>query len=204
MARKGVRETDGLEDSGDTADMDQPKIEVPLAQLLSRPGNKIDVPVTLAFAGGFAATVDSSVADSLDGELVVEAQQSGLTVTGDLTLSWQGVCRRCLDDVSDPIALAISEIYEAEAVEGETYPLVGDTVNLAPMLREASLLALPLAPLCRDDCVGPAPDVFPTGPPEPTDAEPKGDPRWAALDALTFGDEKETAEHEPDGSGDAT
>ncbi len=49
------------------------------------------------------------------------------------------------------------------------------------------LLALPLAPLCAEGCLGPAPDEFPTGQPS-AEAEPPRDPRWAALDDLSFED----------------
>ena len=34
-------------------------------------------------------------------------------------------------------------------------------IDLEPMVRDAVLLALPLAPLCADDCPGPAPDAVP-------------------------------------------
>src|SRR5690606_40148714 len=43
------------------------------------------------------------------------------------------------------------------------WPIEGEEIDLAEVAREALLLALPLAPLCRDDCTGPAPDAFPTG-----------------------------------------
>ena len=49
---------------------------------------------------------------------------------------------------------------------------------------------LPLSPLCRDECAGPDPQRFPASvveDPDP-DAEPVGDPRWAALSELTFDD----------------
>ena len=88
----------------------------------------------------------------------------------------------------------VREVFEPRPVEGETYPLADDTVDLEPMVRDAVLLALPLAPLCGDDCLGPAPDVFPAvvegdGPVDDGDreaAEPPADPRWAALDELRF------------------
>jgi uncharacterized metal-binding protein YceD (DUF177 family) len=56
------------------------------------------------------------------------------------------------------------------------------------------MLTLPLAPLCSDDCKGPAPDVFPAViegdevPAEPAapSGEAPADPRWAALDGLRF------------------
>jgi uncharacterized protein len=76
-------------------------------------------------------------------------------------------------------------VFEVRPVDGETYPIEGDEVDLEPVVRDAALLHLPLAPLCRPDCEGPAPDVFPTrveG--DATDDEPARDPRWAALDEL--------------------
>jgi uncharacterized protein len=78
-------------------------------------------------------------------------------------------------------------VFEASPVEGETFPLVGEQVDLAPMLREALALGLPLAPLCADDCAGPAPEAHPVRVPDDAagDARPT-DPRWAALDELRF------------------
>ena len=70
-------------------------------------------------------------------------------------------------------------------VDGETYPLEGDEVDLEPVVRDAVLLTLPLAPLCRPDCAGPAPTSSRWSWParSPADA-PTRDPRWAALDEL--------------------
>ncbi|HEY4376689.1 MAG TPA: YceD family protein, partial [Acidimicrobiales bacterium] len=70
--------------------------------------------------------------------------------------------------------------------DGETFPLEGDHLDLGPMVHDTVLLALPLAPLCGPDCLGPAPDEFPTTVAADPDgpAEPARDPRWAALDDL--------------------
>ncbi len=38
--------------------------------------------------------------------------------------------------------------------DDEAYPLEHDFVDLAPLARDAILLDLPLAPLCREDCKG--------------------------------------------------
>jgi len=73
-------------------------------------------------------------------------------------------------------------------VEGETYLLAENEVDLEPMVRETVLLNLPVAPLCSEDCAGPDPDRFPTTvvvEPDP-DEPPPADPRWAALSEITF------------------
>ena len=53
------------------------------------------------------------------------------------------------------------------ANRGETWPIRDQRIDLAPAAREAAMLALPLAPLCAEDCAGPVPDRFPTGPAAP-------------------------------------
>ena len=39
-------------------------------------------------------------------------------------------------------------------LDEDTYPLEGDQLDLRPLVRDALLLELPLAPLCREDCRG--------------------------------------------------
>jgi uncharacterized protein len=70
--------------------------------------------------------------------------------------------------------------------DDEEYHLDGDLLDLEPVLRDAVVLALPMSPLCRDDCPGlcvecgvPLDDA---GPGHTHDASP--DPRWAALEQL--------------------
>jgi uncharacterized protein len=74
---------------------------------------------------------------------------------------------------------------------GDAYPLGGDEADVEPIVRDAVLLAIPLSPLCSEDCAGPDPERFPaatlgSGEAEgdDLDAAPVADPRWAALDAL--------------------
>jgi uncharacterized protein len=69
--------------------------------------------------------------------------------------------------------------------EAETYPLAGDTLDLAPMARDAVLLELPLAPLCREDCVGLCPTCGADRNEQPCDCDQLlANPAWAALDSL--------------------
>lgn len=122
----------------------------------------------------------------------VEAVAGGFVARGRIGGAWAGECRRCLEDVSGPLDAPFQEVFEAAPVEGETWPAVDDRIDLAPAVREAALLALPLAPLCSSDCPGPEPDRFPTGPAASAasglDSDPGAgrDSRWAALDQLTF------------------
>jgi uncharacterized protein len=81
----------------------------------------------------------------------------------------------------------VREVYERHPTEGETYPLDGDEVDLEPLLRDAVLLALPIAPLCDEACGGPEPEAYRVASAASGAADEPGrpaDPRWAALDQL--------------------
>jgi uncharacterized protein len=119
-------------------------------------------------------------------EGVLEAIEGGITLLGHLRAPWVGACRRCLDDVTGDLDVELSEVFEARPTPGETYPIDGDDIDLEPVVRDAVLLHLPLAPLCREDCRGPAPEALPVVVEGDTQEgeEPRGDPRWAALDVL--------------------
>lgn len=79
----------------------------------------------------------------------------------------------------------------------DLYEIDGDDLDLEPMARDAVLLELPLAPLCRAECRGLCPKcgadlnlAASSVPPESGEpghacsCEPDVDPRWSALDAL--------------------
>ena len=121
-------------------------------------------------------------------DLELEAVSNGIVATGMVRAPWVGECRRCLLPVMGVSEAKVQEIFEPDPTEGETYLLGNEVVDLEPMVRDAVLLALPLAPLCAEDCKGPAPEEFPTGPAGVTEegAEPPADPRWAALAELDF------------------
>jgi uncharacterized protein len=97
-------------------------------------------------------------------DAVFEVAGKAIIVTGTVASPWVGECRRCLGPVTGDLEVAVREVYEPpprlgdepseEMEEAETYPLAGDTLDLSPLARDALLLELPLAPLCRADCAG--------------------------------------------------
>lgn len=169
-------------------------LRIGVLELRRRPGTERDVTVStpLPDLGITSARVPDGAEVVVDATL--EAIEGGVTVSGTVTAPWEGECRRCLEPVTGTVEAPLSEVFEPHPTEGETYPLEGDEVDLEPVVRDAVLLGLPLAPLCREDCPGPAPDAFPTtvegeGPEaEAGDEEPPRDPRWAALDELRLDD----------------
>jgi uncharacterized protein len=165
------------------------QLEIHVADLLRHLGSRLDVEADAVLPG--LTTSTAAVPDGAEVHVVasVESTASGsVSVTGQVRAPWVGECRRCLRAVDGALTADVAEVFETSPVEGETYPLVDELVDLEPMVRDAVLLALPLAPLCTDDCRGPRPDDFPVEPvaDEPAaDAPPARDPRWAALDQLS-------------------
>ncbi|MCD9624965.1 YceD family protein [Rhabdothermincola salaria] len=168
---------------------------VPIAELRRRPGSRRRFTERVPMAG--LAITTALVPDGADVlvDVELEALSTGVVATGSVTVPWEGDCRRCLTAVRAETRADVKEIFEPHPVEGETYPCSDDTVDLEPMVRDAALLALPLAPLCGPDCRGPAPELFPalpgdqvgeSPPDDETDDAPGGDPRWAALSELHF------------------
>lgn len=119
----------------------------------------------------------------------VEAQGATVIVQGAVRATWEGECRRCLEPTGGEIVVELREVFEPEPVEGETFPLDDELIDLEPVLREAVALGLPVAPLCAEDCAGPDPEAHPVGGTEGDDRDGdeqprERDPRWSILDQL--------------------
>jgi uncharacterized protein len=108
------------------------------------------------------------------------AVEGTVCVTGVVEGTAIRQCVRCLKDFEEPIAFSVRVAYEREMkmpppvaqredarkkkatpVEVELeeqnddiYHYVGDHLEIAPMLREQLILAAPMHPLCREDCLG--------------------------------------------------
>jgi uncharacterized protein len=93
----------------------------------------------------------------------LEAVHEGVLVTGTATAPVSGECARCLEPVTSSVEASFQELYQyepspEEADEDDELLLEGDLLDLEPVLRDAVVLALPLSPLCSDDCTGLCPD----------------------------------------------
>jgi len=119
----------------------------------------------------------------------LESVTEGVLVTGTVTGSVTGECGRCLTSFTEDLAADFVELfaYPNSATEETTDPdevprLVGDHLDLEPVVRDAVVLSLPLTPLCRPDCGGlcaECGELLDELPENHTHAQL--DPRWAAL-----------------------
>jgi uncharacterized protein len=125
----------------------------------------------------------------LDLDLRLESATEGVLVTGTVTTTIAGECGRCLDPVTRDFVVEVVELFAypnsatAETTdEDEVDRIVGDLIDVEPVVRDAVVLGLPVTPLCRPDCAGLCPtcgqrlDDLPAG-----HTHEQVDPRWAAL-----------------------
>jgi uncharacterized protein len=123
-------------------------------------------------------------------DLRLESVVEGVLASGTVVAQVSGECARCLTPVTGEVTAEVQELFaypqsatEETTDEDEVSHLVGDLLDLEPVVRDAVVLALPLAPLCREDCPGLCPDCgvalddLPAG----HTHEAPIDPRWAAL-----------------------
>ena len=141
-----------------------------------------------------------------------EAVSEGVLATGTATAPLAGECARCLAPLTSSVTASFQELYlytdkhdkyhekhdkhekhdrhqehhEHEEQDDEERYLDGDLLDLEPAFRDAVVLALPMSPLCREDCPGlcaecgvPLADAGPGH-----RHEDVADPRWAALKQL--------------------
>ena len=164
---------------------------VNVAELLRRPGSErvVEVDVPLADLGVVDPTRFASDAE-VSVRLRLDALSDGIVVDGVLRTSWIGVCRRCLVDTSGVVESDVHELYQRIVTATDAFEIVGEQLDLRPVVRELVLLDAPSTPLCRVDCAGLCPNCGIDRNLETCGCEPPPvDPRWSALDAL-----KESAE----------
>ncbi|WP_425464791.1 YceD family protein [Nonomuraea terrae] len=89
-------------------------------------------------------------------DLRLEAVMEGVLVSGTARAPLAGECARCLDPVSSEIEVGLQELffYSDEDASEEDSLLDGELLDLEPTFRDAVVLALPLSPVCREDCEG--------------------------------------------------
>jgi len=128
-------------------------------------------------------------------DLRLEAVMEGVLVTGTASAVLDGECARCLEPIKDEIQVDLQELFvyndpdqgsrrpaREDDEDDDVSRLVGDLIDLEPLLRDAVVLALPYQPLCRDDCPGLCTECGARLADDPEHGHDAPiDPRWAAL-----------------------
>jgi uncharacterized protein len=158
---------------------------VNVADLLRHPASRQEVRAQLPSDG--LTVLDSAVPAGapVDVDVELESLTDGIVVTGRVSAPWEGCCRRCLGPAGGTLDVRVRELYQPKPGSDDAFPLDGDQLDLEPLVREALLLELPLAPLCRPDCAGLCPECGADRNEHDCGHHAEvHDPRWDVLDEL--------------------
>jgi uncharacterized protein len=125
-------------------------------------------------------------------DLRLESVAEGILATGQFEVVAKGECIRCLDPIDLELSRNFQELYaygsnpEIPEDEAEDQLLMdGDVMNLEAPIRDAIVLALPINPVCDEDCEGLCPECGEKWAELPADhAHEQIDARWGALKGL--------------------
>ena len=143
--------------------------------------------------------------DVIEVDVRLESVTEGVLLSADIYAVAIGECIRCLDPVEQVVERKIQELYRYEPtnekgrkkrrVEDDVdldmedeLQMEGDVMNLEIPIIDAIILALPVNPLCSEECLGLCPDCG-----EKWEKLPEGhahevvDARWSGLEKLDFG-----------------
>jgi uncharacterized protein len=143
--------------------------------------------------------IDETTGEELPikGTVTLLRTNRSILVTGSLDTATRGECSRCLQKYEYPLHIEIEEEYflTRDPVSGVALPPPGEAgaflidenhiLDLSEAIRQYTIMALPMKPICREDCAGLCPhcgrnlnlgtcECQPTPP----------DARWAPLLAL--------------------
>jgi uncharacterized protein len=119
-------------------------------------------------------------------ELRLESVVDGVLVSGTVGADVAAECGRCLEPVQQPVVADVQELfaYEPDGDE-EGFVLDGDFIDFEPLARDAVVLALPLNPVCAEDCAGLCAECGERlRDLDPGHTHDRTDPRWSALASL--------------------
>ncbi|NMO32567.1 DUF177 domain-containing protein [Streptomyces sp. GMY01] len=130
----------------------------------------------------------------------LESVMEGVLVTGTARARAEGECVRCLEPVGLELEADFQELFsypdaddrgrviaepgdDAEDDENRFF-LEDGLFDLEPLLRDAVVLALPMQPVCQDDCPGLCSECGARLADDPDHHHDAVDIRWAALQGL--------------------
>ncbi|MER5531319.1 DUF177 domain-containing protein [Streptomyces sp. NPDC002677] len=163
---------------------------------LQRLTRTIDAPEDFGIKGVIG--VPQGVPVELD--LRLESVMEGVLVTGTARAQAEGECVRCLEPVEQELEADFQELFsypdaddrgrviaepgdDAEDDE-DRYFIEDGLFDLEPVLRDAVVLALPMQPVCQDDCAGLCSECGARLADDPDHHHDAVDIRWAALQGL--------------------
>jgi uncharacterized protein len=131
----------------------------------------------------------AEVSEPVQMDALLENVVEGILVSGPVSGRMDLRCARCLRGFQRELRLDVEELFAPDvSEEDEQYPIQEETIDLAPMVRDAVVLSLPFSPLCRPDCRGLCERCGGDRNLGECTCSEQVDPRWAPLQGVRFDD----------------
>ncbi|UUS33149.1 MULTISPECIES: YceD family protein [Streptomyces] len=174
-------------------------------ELGRRPGalQRITREVAAAADLGIDGVIGVPEGSPVELDLRLESVMEGVLVTGTARATAEGECVRCLVPLRREVAADYQEMFsypnpdsddarghrkaaadDAAEEDEDVTPLEDGMFDLEPLLRDAVVLALPMQPVCREDCAGLCAECGADLNENPDHHHDAVDIRWAALQGL--------------------
>ena len=128
---------------------------VQLKELIHKPGNMKEVVLEHTLSEAIGTDVMGIPAgSSLSIPVRLESVHEGILASADFTASATGICSRCLDEISEDINVEIQELFMYRPEQEDDFVVEQDRIDLEQALIDSVVPALPLKPLCSEDCAG--------------------------------------------------
>lgn len=108
---------------------------------------------TFAITGERPALTGVKLAADIEGEVTISRLDDGLLVQGTISTELDLVCDRCLHSFTRPNRISFDRIYRAKPVDDDL-PIVGETIDLAPLIDQELVINQPIKQLHSPDCPG--------------------------------------------------
>jgi uncharacterized protein len=123
--------------------------------LLGQPGSFRNVHVSEPIEGLQTPLAAVPEDRPVQADLLMESVVEGVLASGPVEGVMELSCARCLKRFDARFQVPVQELFRPGAgAEDDEYPVVEGFADLEPMLRDVVVLAMPFAPLCREDCLG--------------------------------------------------
>ena len=157
-------------------------VELDVRDLIDQPGASRTVRVSESIPGLGTELATVPEDDRIRADLLLESVVEGLLVSGPVSGVMVMSCARCLKSFRSEFRLDVQELFvPGAAVVDDEYPIHEGAIDIEPMIRDAVLLSMPFAPLCRPDCLGLCERCGGDRNLGECVCEPEADPRWGPL-----------------------
>jgi len=131
------------------------RLSVDVSELLRHPGTSQRLRSRYEMEGIAVALARVPVDTQVLVDVRLDGLVDGVHVAGRVSGVVAMECRRCVKIFNRDVGVEVDELFlpAAEAEEDE-YTITDEEIDLETMVRDAMVLALPLNPVCREDCRG--------------------------------------------------